>query len=114
MTLAIRKRPVLITIACILGYIAVICYFVGVFSPAIKKLGDLYPAVLGLIVAVNFISVIGVWNMKRWGINLYILVFFAKLLFQVLIDDIGSPGIVIAVFFISAVLPYYNRMDRNL
>lgn len=114
MTAITRKRPVLISIVCILGYIAVIGYFIGVFAPNIKKLGALYPALLGLIVAANFISVIGVWNMKRWGVNLYILIFFAKLLFQILIDDISPLGIGISVFFIASVLPYYKRMDLNL
>lgn len=114
MALVIRKRPALITTVCIIGYIAVVFYFVGVFAPTIKKLGDFYPAILGLIVAANFISVIGVWNMKRWGVNLYIIIFFAKLIFQILINDIGMIGTFISIFFICAVLPYYRRMDLNL
>ncbi|HSH64933.1 MAG TPA: hypothetical protein VLB84_03840 [Bacteroidia bacterium] len=114
MTAIIKKRPILVTVACIIGYVAVVFYFIGVFAPAIKKLGDFYPALLGIIVAAYFISVIGIWHMKRWGLLLFICVFFIKLLFQILVNDIGIAGTIISVFIISAVIPFYKRMDLNL
>jgi hypothetical protein len=114
MALIIRKRPLLISILCIMGFTWVISSFPGIFSPAIKKLGDFYPALLGLIVATTFISLIGIWHMKRWGLNLYIIVFFSKQLFLILTNDTNVFAIVVSIIFIAFMLPYYKRMDSNL
>jgi hypothetical protein len=114
MALIIRKRPILLSIVCIIGFIWIIFSFPGIFAPAVKKLGDFYPALLGLIVASTFISLIGIWHMKRWGVNLYIAVFFIKQLFLILINDVNIPGIAISIIFISCMLPYFKKMDLNL
>lgn len=110
----ITKRPKLISIVCILGFIWIICSFPSVFSPTIKKLGDWYPALFGLIVAANFISFIGVWHMKRWGVQLFVLSFFIKEITLVLIDDISYVGFILSVLFISSMIIFYKRMDINL
>lgn len=114
MTIVIRKRPLLLSIVCICGFAWIVFSFPGIFSPAIKKLGDFYPALFGFIVATSFISFIGVWHMKRWGVNLYITIFFLKQIVLVLTDDISLPGIIASVFFISAMIAYYKHMDLNL
>lgn len=110
----IRKRPVLLTIICIIGYIWIVFSFPSVFSPAIKKMGDWYPALFGLIVATSFISFIGIWHMKRWGVNLYIGTFFFKQIIHVLTDEISYSGISFSLLFIICFLVYYRRMDVNL
>lgn len=114
MALVIRKRPLLLSILCIIGFIWVIFSFPGIFAPAVKKLGDFYPALVGLIVAATFISLIGLWHMKRWGVNLYVAVFFIKQLFLIWINDTNIPGIIVSILFIACMLPYYKRMDSNL
>lgn len=75
------------------------------------------PAVYGLIVAAIFISFIGVWHMKRWGAELYVITFFSKILFFVLTKSFEITsilGIVFSVWFIITYLVYYKRMDINL
>ena len=114
MPLVIQKRPAVITTACIIGYVAVVFYFIGVFAPEIKKLGDFYPALLGILVAANFISIVGVWHMKKWGAHLFIVVFFLKLIFSILVDSVGIAGTVVSVYFIASVLPYYRQLNANL
>ena len=114
MAVVVRKRPVLITIVCIIGFIWIVFSLPAVFSPSIKKLGDWYPALFGMIVAASFISYIGVWNMKRWGCSLFIITFFIKEIMFVLINDISFPGIIVSVFFITSMMAYYKRMDLNL
>jgi hypothetical protein len=110
----IRKRPGLITFVCVLGFIWIVFSFPAVFSPSVKKLGDWYPALFGLIVAVSFISYIGVWHMKRWGVSLFITTFFVKEILLILINDLSYVGIVFSVFFISTMVAFYKRMDLNL
>lgn len=110
----IRKRPVVLSIVCILGFIWIVFSFPAVFSPSVKKLGDWYPALFGLIVAASFISYIGAWYMKRWGVNLFIITFFIKEIILIFIDDVSYVGILFSVFFISSMLSFYKRMDTNL
>lgn len=117
MSAVLYKRPKLLTIVCIIGYLWIVVTFPAVFSPAIKKLGDWNPAIYGAIVACSFISFIGVWHMKKWGANLYIATFFAKQIFLFLIGDDGAStyaGIFFSVLFITTFLIYYKRMDENL
>jgi len=108
------KRPRLISIICILGFIWIVFSFPSVFSPSIKKMGDWYPALFGLIVASSFISYIGVWHMKRWGVQLFIITFFIKEVLLILLEDLSYVGIAFSLFFLISMLFFYRRMDLNL
>ncbi len=114
METTIQKRPKLLTIVCVLGFTWIVFSFPAVFSPSVKKLGDWYPALFGLIVALSFIAYIGVWHMKRWGVNLFAITFFVKQILFVLINDINYIGITLSFLFIIAMVFYYKRMDVNL
>ncbi len=109
-----NKRPELITVVCVLGFIWIVFSFPAVFSPTIKKLGDWYPALFGLIVAFSFIAYIGLWHMKKWGSNLFIITFFIKEILLVLIDDVSYTGIIFSSLFIIVMASFYKRMDINL
>ena len=111
------KRPKIISIICILGFISVIFTFPAVFSPSVKKIGYFVPALYGFIVAGSFISYIGLWHMKQWGVQLFLLIFFVKTLFLILINDVGPgtiAGIIFSVAFAVAFLVFYRKMDANL
>jgi hypothetical protein len=111
------KRPTVLSIVCMLGFAWVLFTFPGVFSPSIKKLGVFMPAIYGLIISATFISFIGVWYMKRWGPELYVLSFCGKMLFFVLTHTFSLPsvlGIVFSIWFTIMFLIYYHRMDVNL
>ncbi len=114
MEVVTRKRPILLSVVCVLGFIWIVFSLPAVFSPSIKKMGDWYPALFGLIVASSFISYIGVWHMKRWGCSLFVITFFTKEILLVLINDVSYVGIVFSVFFISSMVSFYKRMDVNL
>ncbi len=108
------KRPGLLKVVCVLGFISVVFSFPSVFSPAVKKMGDWYPAVFGLIVAACFISYIGVWHMKRWSVRLFIVTFFLNESLLALVNDFNPIGFTFSVLCILPMLIYYNRMDVNL
>lgn len=107
-------RPTFINILCWLGFLWVVIAFPGVFSPEAKKVGAWYPAVLGLVTALTFISLVGVWHMKRWGVRLYIASFFIKETVLVMVDDISYVGMFISLIFIITFVYHYKRMDVNL
>jgi hypothetical protein len=108
------KRPRILKIVCILGFIWIVFSFPSVFSPAVKKLGDWYPALFGLMVAASFISYIGVWHLKRWGVSLFLITFFLKQSLLLLVNDISSVGLLLSILFMIPMLIYYKRMDMNL
>lgn len=111
------KRPLVITIICIIGYLAALLNFPQVFSPSIKKLGMIMPAVYGLIVAANFISCVGLWYFKQWGVVFFISSFFAKTLFLILTHQLGisfAIGCIINCTFIIILLRFYSKMNPNL
>lgn len=110
----LKTRPKLLTIVCVIGFIWIVFSFPAVFSPSVKKLGDWFPAMFGLLVAFNFIAYIGVWHLKRWGVNLFIFTFFVKQTLYVLINDISYVGIALSVLSIITMLFYYKRLDVNL
>src|SRR5687767_3431015 len=83
------KRPKMISVICIVGYLSVLFSFPQVFSPPVKKMGVLVPALYGILVSAHFISCVGIWYFKQWGVQLYLLAFFAKTLFFITTDQVG-------------------------
>jgi hypothetical protein len=111
------ERPKIITIICILGFISIVFTFPAVFSPSVKKLGDFVPALYGFIVACSFISYIGLWHMKQWGVQVFLFIFFVKTIFLILINDLGPgtiTGIIFAIICTGILLRFYRKMDLNL
>jgi len=108
------KRPKLITIICVIGFVWVVISLPGVFAPSVKKINDWMPALLGAIRASMFIAFIGVWYMKQWGVRLFISIFFVKEIIFLLIDDTNFLSVVLSIFFIICMLIFYKRMDPNL
>ncbi len=114
------KRPILISILTVMGWIMVIFNFLIAFSPAIKKIGEFYPALYSLVMCLQFIAFVGIWYMKRWGLELFIASFFARDILAVLMGDFSNPGgmflfsFTLSVLIIIVMLFYYKRMDLNL
>ena len=111
------KRPGVITIICVIGYLSVLFAFPQVFSPPVKKLGLLMPAVFGIIIAAQFISYVGLWYYKQWGVELFVLCFFVKTLFYLFTDQVGVSfyiGVALSIVFIVLLFRHYPKMSPNL
>jgi hypothetical protein len=111
------KRPKIISAICIIGYLTIVFTFPQVFSPSIKKLGVFMPAIYGILVASNFIACVGLWYYKQWGVQLYLLSFFAKTFFFVVIHQFtfGSYfATTLSVVSIFILLRFYSKMSPNL
>lgn len=109
-----KVRPVAITIICIIAFAFVIIGFPSIFSPFIKKLGIGYPALFGAILAFNFISLVGVWHMKKWGVFTYFITAMINQSILLLIDRWSFTDAIVPVLFISITYYYYKQMDNNL
>lgn len=66
-----QKRPLLITIICILGFIGGILVIPIVFSPMVEEIATWYPYYFAFTALVGFISLLGLWFMKKWGAYSY-------------------------------------------
>jgi hypothetical protein len=111
-----RKRPIIISIVSIIGWIMVVLSFVYAFSPTIKKIGEFYPALYSFVVCLQFISFVGVWYMKKWGVHLLVASFFCKNILLVFMNSFsfGDITFLLQAIFIIILLFYYKRMDINL
>lgn len=111
------NRPKIITIICVVGYLSVLFTFPQVFSPGIKKLGALIPALYGVLVALHFISCVGLWYFKQWGVQLYLIAFFSKTIFYMLSHQTGAMFYVntlVSVVFIVILMKHFKLMNPNL
>jgi hypothetical protein len=68
---ATAKRPVAITVICILGFIGAALSIPLIFSSTASNIASWYPPLLGLSAVVGLISMIGLWKMKKWAVFLY-------------------------------------------
>lgn len=111
------KRPKIISLICIVGYVSVVFTFPQIFSPPVKRLGVLVPALYGLLVAGHFMACVGLWYFKRWGVQLYLVAFFARTLFFILTGQQGLLfylNIIMTAVFIYFLVRFYPKMDTNL
>lgn len=110
------KRPVILSIISIIGWIMVVLSFVYAFSPTVKKIGEFFPALYSFVVCLQFISFVGVWYMKKWGMHVLIVAFFAKNILLVFMNSFTPFDLtfLVSAIFIIILLFYYRRMDINL
>ena len=111
------ERPKIITIISVIAIILVLLAFPMLFIPSIKRMGDFVPMTLGIIITLQFVSVIGIWHMKRWGVQLFIIMFSARVVTFMLLELYGFRfffNIFYSLIFIIFFLMHYREMDKNL
>jgi hypothetical protein len=65
------KRPVAITVICILGFIGAAISVPLVFSSMAASIGSWYPPYLGFSALAGTVCLIGLWMMKKWAAYAY-------------------------------------------
>lgn len=117
MSALLGKRPTIISILGVIGFIFSAGQIIFISAPGIRDIGGWYPMLYGSIIALRFISLVGVWYMKKWGAELFAYVTIAKISVQVLVGDFGlASGIdaALSVAFSVVFLSFYRRMGRDL
>lgn len=107
-------RPKVITLVCILGFLLVLAGMPTVFSPDTRKLGDFYPALYGALISLRFISYIGLWHYKRWGVEMFLSTFAAQIIVDFLLASISVVSVIYHIAVFVLLLFHYRKMDRNL
>ncbi len=117
MPIAAHKRPIIISILGVIGFIFSAGQIIAISAPGIRDVGGWYPMLYGSIIALRFISLVGVWYMKKWGSELFAYITIAKIGVQLLVGDFGFWSGVDAVFSIAfsiVFMCFYRRMGRDL
>ena len=110
-------RPKIITITSVIAIVLILLAFPMLFIPSVKRMGDFIPMILGIIITMQFVSVIGIWHMKQWGVRLFIIMFFIRIITFMLLDLYGFRfyfNIFYSIIFIVFFLIHYKKMDPNL
>lgn len=66
------KRPLSITVICILGILGGILTILMLLSSIPEKIGAWYPPYLAVTALIGLVIVIGLWFMKKWAVYSYI------------------------------------------
>jgi len=66
-----KKRPVVITVICIIMVIGAIFVIPAIFSDMARSIGAWYPPCLAISAVIGLVCMIGLWMMKKWSIILY-------------------------------------------
>ena len=74
-----EKRPRLVTILCIIGFICAPLVLAGLFLPLFTRFGTLIVPQFGplfipislLIILLGIVGLVGYWKMRKWGVYVY-------------------------------------------
>ncbi|MEW6772974.1 MAG: hypothetical protein AB1304_03140 [Bacteroidota bacterium] len=119
----VMKRPWYITLFCIAGWLWLFILFPSVFSPETKKIHLLLPSVYGIIIAFLFIALVGIWHLKKWGLHLFFICLYIKVLLDNLFFKSPNSSLNISIsagfifFFIYGIvitIIFYNKMQNEL
>lgn len=117
MSATVRKRPIIVSILCVVGFCISAGQIILISYPGIREIAKWYPIVYGLLTALRFISLVGVWHMKKWGAELFAYTLLTKIAMQVLMGDFtaAAAGDAFLSFIVAVVfMLFHRRMDRNL
>src|SRR5262249_10410554 len=100
-----HKRPIAITIICIIGFIGAAVTVPLIFSETTRGIASWYPALLAVSAVIGLACTVGLWMMRKWAVYAYTA--FAAVN-QVILLTTGLwnpialiiPAIVIVVMFI--------------
>lgn len=96
------KRPIIITVICVLGVIGGLITVPVIFSPIAREIGAWYPPFLALSAVIGLICMIGLWQMKKWAAYTYTgFAAFGQVAMLVMgiwsISSLLIPGIIVVI-----------------
>lgn len=65
------KRPIAITIICVLGFIGAAVSVPLIFSATARSIGAWYPPYLAVCSIAGLACMVGLWLMKKWSVFAY-------------------------------------------
>jgi len=113
------KRPTLITIICILGFIGAVLTPIGLFVNSFSPTGVVEPPVqfpiwyiifsLVLLLAYLF-GLVEIWKMRRRGIEIYTITAIVEYVIGFIFGFASILGLVVSIIAIGLIWMYYKKM----
>jgi hypothetical protein len=91
----VKKRPTIITVFCVIGFIGVPFVFGGLLIPSARELliqqyGFSFVPITVLSSLLGLIGLIGYWKMRKWGVYFYSAMAIISIGYGLIV---GIPGI---------------------
>ena len=115
--MALVARSKQITVVTIIAIVLVLLAFPLLFMPSIKRMGDFVPMTLGIIITLQFVSLIGIWHMKRWGVHLFTVMLSIRICTFIFLEIFTFQfyfNIFYSLVFMAFFIIHYKKMDSNL
>ncbi len=106
-----KKRPVAITVICIIGFIGAALVIPMVFSDAAALIGNWYPPYLGLSGIIGFICMIGLWKMQKWAAYTYAGFVALNQVVLLVMGVWNIKALIIPAIVIGIALSHLDKMD---
>jgi uncharacterized membrane protein (DUF2068 family) len=106
-----KKRPILITVICILGFIGAAVAIPMIFSDISRSIGAWYPPYLAFGAVIGLICMIGLWMMKKWSIIVYTAFFVVNQVVFLAMGVWTILALLIPVIVIAIGFSQFSKMD---
>lgn len=110
------KRPLLVTIFCILGFIAVPIVLFGMLVPSVRDVliqrhGVLYVPITLLTTILALAGLIGYWTMKKWGVYVYAAMVVITIIYYLIAGIPDTFGHIYRLVIVAVGFVYLRKMS---
>jgi hypothetical protein len=106
-----KKRPTAITVICVIGFIGAAFTIPLIFSNIALQIGSWYPPYLGLSAIIGFISMVGLWQMKKWAAYTYTGFVGLNQIVLLAMGVWNIMALIIPAIVVGIALTHLNRMN---
>jgi hypothetical protein len=110
-----RKRPIAITVICILGFACTLLFwgvflsYINAFFRAFQKIGTWYFPYMIFSTIIGVVCFVGLWHMRKWALYVYTVLGAINLIVLIALHT-SLVTIIVSIIFISIMWLYKNRM----
>ncbi|MFH1524744.1 MAG: hypothetical protein ABIF04_07240 [Chloroflexota bacterium] len=106
-----KKRPVVISVICILGFIGAAITIPTIFSSTARSIGAWYPPYLAFSAAIGLVCMIGLWKMKKWSVILYTAIAAVNQVIMLAMGVWNVLSLPIILVVIAVMFSQFSKMD---
>lgn len=110
-TISKTKRPLIISIICIVGLIGAFLAIPMIFTKTAREINQYYPLVLVFSTVVGIISMIGLWKMKKWAVYTYASLVVFNQIVLLLLHQWHYLSLIVGVVIVSIAFYHIKKMN---
>jgi hypothetical protein len=107
---AAGKRPIAVTVICIISWIGSAFAVPLLFSDTARAIAPWYPPFLGVSALIGIVCTIGLWMMRKWGVYAYIALAAINQVILAMTGLWNPLALLIPAIVIVVMLIYLSRM----